>query len=541
MAKTPVALLLAVLATAAPCPAQGGASALSPREVVSFKSGYSHLLYRVSAPPEAASLDVRLPSSIHGTLWIASPGGDVKSAIARAREAEGQRPVANMNELLRSLAGRDLALTLSQNQEIAQLSGKLAGILEHAPDAPSRHATTGSDFSLVIESDSGVHVIARNRVLGLSLPAGDRPLEATHSFTEKTNVLELGLREGRTEPSDIRVSAMATGLAWAPSYRLVLDGDSAGELSSNAIVINDLEDLAGARLRLAVGYPHLMFARIASPLSPSTTWDAFRNQILRASGQPGQQQNYDPILAQSLSNFARYTDQGGGGSNPEPAPGEASEDLYFWDMGRVDLKKGERAYFPLFRQRTKVVHRYDWDLPDRIGPRSDYQSQQDDKPIPAWHVLLIRNESDAPWTTAPVLIENERGPLAQSDLTYTPRGAETTVKLTQALDLAGESQEYRIGAATSERRIEHILGRNYERVTLEGKLSLRNRSGRAMPVRVRKDLSGNLIEAEHAPATSAAAERLGQVNVSQTLTWNVELGPGASWTASYRYEALIAR
>ena len=151
------------------------------------------------------------------------------------------------------------------------------------------------------------------------------------------------------------------------------------------------------------------------------------------------------------------------------------------------------------------------------------------------------NGSTAPWTTAPILVLGPYGPIAQSQLGYTPGGGDAIVPLTQAMDIVGRSRELRADEAQTQRETVKLFGHLYERVQVRGRLELDNRSRRSVPMHVVKEISGDVLSAEGEPKIDARAAALNEVNASRTLTWEFELEAGESWKAEYTYEVLIRR
>jgi hypothetical protein len=223
-----------------------------------------------------------------------------------------------------------------------------------------------------------------------------------------------------------------------------------------------------------------------------------------------------------------------------PAPGEAEEDLYIYDGGTLDLERGQRAYIPLFSADVPFAHRYDWDLEDRVDAHARFV-QTSPEPTPLWHVLRVNNTTRAPWTTAPILIHGAKGPLAQSQVTYTPVGREAIVRLTKALNLVGESVEYRTDDATSTREEVYLFGNRYELIAVKGQLNITNHSDRAAPIKVTKSLSGDVTSHTGDPVIRGRTKGLGQVNASRDLEWTVTVDPGQTWEATYEYRVLIRR
>jgi hypothetical protein len=247
------------------------------------------------------------------------------------------------------------------------------------------------------------------------------------------------------------------------------------------------------------------------------------------------------FLAQAVSNVSSAYDDGSNSNAMSSMAGEDAEDLHLFDMGNVTLKKGERLYRTFVDETTSIAHRYDIDLEDQVNSKNQFVRNDKEGPTPVWHVLLLKNDTSAPWTTAPILIENASAPIAQSMMHYTPRGAQTMVKLTQALNIVAESLEFRSGAPDGEPIIERHQYRNFERVTVEGKLSLSNRTGKSVPVRIRKNLSGRVLSTEPEAEVISGVERIGKVNASRILQWSFELPANETWKGTYKYEVLISR
>jgi hypothetical protein len=221
-------------------------------------------------------------------------------------------------------------------------------------------------------------------------------------------------------------------------------------------------------------------------------------------------------------------------------PGDTNEDLFVYDLGRLDLVRGERVYVPLSDQTVRHEHRFDWTLPDTIkDDRFQRDAPQEEPPV--WHVLKLENDSSAPWTTAPILVIGEQGPMAQSTLRYTPPRGDVRVQLTQALDIAGTAREVRADEGASQHETVQLFGQRYERVIVKGRLELNNLSRRDVPMHVVKALSGDIAQADGDPVIEARAAGLGDVNANRTMTWDFELKAGAEWAATYRYEVLIRR
>ena len=249
----------------------------------------------------------------------------------------------------------------------------------------------------------------------------------------------------------------------------------------------------------------------------------------------------DP-MSQIMSNVANFRTQAFAPAAPAtPAPGESEEDLYIYDAGTLDLERGQRAYVPLFKASVPFAHRYDWVIPDKVDRYARFKQTEQQSPIPLWHVLLVKNTTKAPWTTSPILIQSDKGPLAQSQINYTPPGTEAVVRLTKALNLVGESLEYRADDSAAPRDEVRLFGNRYERINVKGQLKITNHGDREAPVKATTSISGDIVTHSGSPTFRGKAKSLGQVNASREIIWEVTVKPGETWEATYEYKVLIRR
>src|SRR5438552_3948329 len=124
---------------------------------------------------------------------------------------------------------------------------------------------------------------------------------------------------------------------------------------------------------------------------------------------------------------------------PNPLPGFAAEDLFFYRQPNVKLKKGDRGYYVLFAAESEYQHIYEWEIPDRINQTA--YVEQEDKPGDVWHSVKFKNTAKQPLTTATATIFKDAEIMGQDMMNYTSVGSDATVKMTKALDVRAEDAE----------------------------------------------------------------------------------------------------
>lgn len=542
---------LAVLALSFQLAAQGTTPAAlpAPKEALLFKSGQGWLYRDVSVEPGSTETRLRMPDAVHGSVWLGAEDFEIRRARAHYADLPTERRVETLADILEASIGKRVSVTVVMGSEVRTQDAEVLRMIHPAPPQQNPNniyypVAGGRPLVALFTEGRGISTFPVDSIVGVSvLDAGREDLPTTFSKAERTPVLDVGhARAGQNENRSIGLAHLAGGLTWAPSYVLEISDDRSANarLVGKAVLINDSEDFVDTRVRLVIGFPNLKFAGVTSSLSPEVSLDMFR-QMLNSSNSTGQSRG---VMSQSaiMSNaFIPQTTASPSGP-AVPTEGESSEDLFLYDIGQVTLGKGERSYVPLTDESISCEHRYDWNLGNRVDNNARFIRQNPDRePTPLWHVLQLQNDSEAPWTTAPILVQGERGPIAQSMITYTPSRTKTTVRLTKALDLVGRSVEFRSDDKTSPRDQRRLFGDLFENVVVEGRLELTNRKKIPVPVRIAKRLSGDLLEADGDPTVRGETKGLGQINASRLLVWEFDLAPGETWTADYRYRVLIRR
>jgi hypothetical protein len=221
-------------------------------------------------------------------------------------------------------------------------------------------------------------------------------------------------------------------------------------------------------------------------------------------------------------------------------PGAAEEDLFLYHKEKISIKKGERAYYPIFFDEVDYKHIYEWEIPDTINvdPRGYQRSEQQKKEKEqVWHSVKLSNSTKYPWTTAPAFVVSGWKPLAQDTLNYTPRNAKTNLKLTVATDVKHDRHEYEI----DRQRDVRIYNHNYDLVTVKGELSIKNHKNKEITMEIKKRLTGEATEASHKGKIEKVAEGLRGVNQNSSISWEIPLKPGEEINVTYKYRVYITR
>jgi len=557
------AVLLVFVATASAAPKDAAQVETQVKRVALFKNGLGFFTRGGSLPEKAGPVQLApFAAPSHGTMWISYPSTVGLGAVI-AGEATIKKAIeaATLAELLRANVGKEATIWLGLDKEQA-VSGKILSFASgRIPQAHDPYAMGGATVSAradnrghpsppevvgalaTVKTDSGIVAINPQQVQRVDF--ADE--EVATAFDEEAKGVEL--RAELKKPARdawVRVSYLAKGIAWAPSYVVDISSPKEARIAAKAVIINEAEDLKEARVDLVTGFPNLRFSDIISPMAFKEDLGTFLQTLAR--GRPEGEERYAGYGV--LTQAARY---GGVGELRQPsaavpeygaaAAGRIAEDLFLYPLEDVTLAKGERGYYPLFTETVPYEEIYGWQIPDYISEQDVYGHpsggrEQVEPPEIVWHSLKLTNSTKVPWTTAPAETVKDDQILGQDTLPYTPPKGEGTLRITQAVSVKAEQAELE---TNRERGVVQYYGYPYDRVTIEGRLRVRNFLEKTISLEIKKTLSGEVKKTTPEAKTERLARGLARMNPVHLLTWNIQLKPGAEQELTYVYEALIRR
>jgi hypothetical protein len=525
-----------------------------------FKNGLGYFVWEVQLPPNAASFRFKPPAApTHGTCWVSGPAG-VKIKGLMTVEAESPKTIDAMNvfELIKANVGR--RVKIDTGKEI--IEGKILRVPEdRLPENPEPYYNNprfGPYYNPGIINSQLVIIQTANSEIGIASGQIQRvefpETPAVTSFTRQDKTLQLEVQlEQPTGGQTLMVSCLAKGATWAPSYRVDISKPDQARLSASAVIINETTDFDNTTVELVTGFPNLRFADIISPLAKKAGLAEFLRAL--ASGRSEQDQYANSPVSQQRADYSRGGMGGGSWSMPQgeesinygtAATGAEAEDLFLYPLEKVSLKKNQTGYFPLFTETVPYTHIYQWNIPDYVNENDQYQYQHnrrqreatEEKPEIIWHSLKLQNKTAVPWTTAPAETVRDGMILGQDMLNYTAAGAESTLKITQAVNVKAEQGEYEI---ERKRDALHMYGNSYDLIKLEGKLTVMNLQDKPIDLEIVKTLSGEIKSIEGEPRIDKPGKGLHRMNGLVKATWTKTLPDREKIEIAYVYEVYVQR
>jgi hypothetical protein len=220
-------------------------------------------------------------------------------------------------------------------------------------------------------------------------------------------------------------------------------------------------------------------------------------------------------------------------------PGQQLEDLFFYNQPNLSLKKGDRAYYAMFRAEAPYKEIYTLDVPDPVVNNLEYRRPPDeDQPEDVWHTLNFKNTSGRPFTTGTATTFKESQLIGQDTMGYVSAGGDAELKITKALDEKAESSEEEVSRERG--AIKNVNGAPiYDQVTMKGTLQVKNQKSEDVNLRIRHYFTGELVSADGNPVAKKTAKGLKDVNPTGVLTWTPAVTAGQSLTLTYTYKLYV--
>jgi hypothetical protein len=225
--------------------------------------------------------------------------------------------------------------------------------------------------------------------------------------------------------------------------------------------------------------------------------------------------------------------------------GAPEEDLFLYTRSGVTLSRNERAMYNVFSGSVGYEHIYEWDVQDQprvdafgnvIQPNMNPSTPDAAALNSIWHSIRLKNTSKFPWTSAPAMVVSGTRPISQDTLPYTPKAASSNLKITIATDIRSSDEEREVARQQNAQR---RRGYEYDLVTVEGTLKVKNYKPRDVRLNIRKTLRGAVDSQSDDGEAVTLGEAIQTGNPMALLTWEITLKPGEERIVTYRYKVWV--
>ena len=508
--------------------AVGGEAPLPVVELTAFKDGHALVVREgtiavqqketAGEPVEEVLLE-GLPSPLLGSFWpyATDEGRRVVSATATQIASQGAREVGGVSELLQQNVGAEVVGYLRSDDQWQAVSGTIVqannGLLVlKLPGGSVRALPLESVREVSLAGEDGIErtIKTTSTATGLRLRLGDETdappgkKKANDKGNGKANdKANKTANKTAGDEAGIGLLYVEKGFRWIPQYRVTLGEEGQAEYVLRATLVNDLIDLRDSRVNLVVGVPMFAFAGQTDPIALAANVEQ-AIEALSFGWRPRGLQAQTHLMRNSAMDFDSDGLVAEAAPSVQLGAATKAEDLFVFTVDHVTLQKGERMSIELARGTLEYEHQYAVTLPV-LPPREiaaarnnqakfEQVARRLERPE-VEHDLRLRNTTKQPFTTAPVLLLQAAGEgqrervLAQAMMSYTAPGGQSSVSLGKAIDVAVSLEEEETGRQGG---VRVHGGDRFDRVDLAGTISVQNRRGTPITIKVRRYVPGPL-------------------------------------------------
>jgi hypothetical protein len=295
-------------------------------------------------------------------------------------------------------------------------------------------------------------------------------------------------------------------------------------------VRNELIDVADAELLLISGFPSVQFGHVTSPMGAGANLSAFFAQL---NQQP--RRGHDVAFNVVTQQQARVRPDAPG-FDPSAIPTGDGVDLHYQPLGRRTLAAGESMAVDIAAAEADYERIVEWTIPDSRDPQGRQMRSPPDDADAIWDALRFRNPFAFPMTTAPAMIVAHGQFNGQRTSYWANPGEQTTLQVTRALSVRALHSEQE---EPDDRQYIHVGGQRYRRVLVKGELVVNNHRQEDVKLVIRREFSGDLVQAAGNPTVTLAESGVYSVNRRNALLWTLPVASGAEQRLTYQYTVLV--
>lgn len=482
----------------------------------------------------------QIPQALNGTLWFISPTGQFKSIRSFVDTTKKEKPVFanNFSELLALNNGKQVKVYLYNNEKEGTIT--LEGTIA-IPAALTKEKDSNLNLPMypIQSSDGRTHIIAPSSIKQIEFP--DSKVSYSRSIENKTLVPTVRINfKNKAAAQNLQMMYLQKGLSWKPDYLVELIEENKAKLKLRATVVNDIEDINVKTLNLVAGVPNFKYATSLSPLV----------NLMHSSVYLGNLASVDNVVNFSNRNeFVGYGDFQAPtttNNNNNFSGASAVEDLYYYTLEDIILKKGERGFFDVLDIEVPIEHIYVTHLKANNAAYVNNYSYNEPK-NPVDHTIKLKNNSKYTWTAGSAMVikrskEKKIHPISQDVLLYTSQNDDISVKLTEAPDVGVTYSETEI-KRDAQKTLKHNDGKSYyyDLITVKSEMKLQNFKKKDIRMDIKRTLTGQLVESSEKWKKAERVLTYFSVNPVTDVCWETTLKAGEEKKITYEYQIYVRR
>ena len=502
--------------------AQKQIQALPPARLGVFKNGTCFIKREGIVTVSEKHFYIQAPDKVlMGTYWVVvGKESSLHSIVVKTDTFKVTNNAKDITDYLAANVGQNITMHgNAANTELRKLSGKL---LEYDAISMVMKVAVANGKTIVVNSTSFEWFESASNPKSTIVVDSIVAIAKVNLTRQADNIL-------------VSAISLERGVQWFPSYLFSVINDKEAKLELKATIANGATEYRNMPVDIIIGSPEMFLGKTLDPvcidyLSESLLEGRYDNNGLSNS-----------LLNSTYNTFSlSQTSSGAVGNDKtyewndedQQKEGQKSEDLYYYQLGVIDLEKNSRVIVPVMTTTVAYTEIYTADLP------VNSPSLEGENAIQTYHSYLITNSSNAPFTTGAAFVIDKNGqPLAQAQLTYTPVKGSSEMQLSKAVDVQTKNEEEETGREKS--TVKKTSAAYYEKITNSGSITITNYKDKKIKIRVTKNIDGVFVTADNTGKSRKIKSTIDSDGTQSTeIYWEMDVEAGAKLLLKYEYYTL---
>lgn len=497
-----------------------------------FKNGYAFVTREIPISDNMAKV-VEVPQTSLGSLWFWTNDGQIDSvtSVSEGKMVSTKIPFSMYQEVLDANIGKRFVFTVVYTEE------KDGHKSERRVNYDGTLRSYKSNL-VAVETAEGMQLFSFDKIENITGKDPGIVLSREEKHEETARYYQILTKNNA---KSVMMMSLERGMAWAPGYSIDLSSPDKLTFTAKSTVLNDLLDFQDAKVRLITGFPNLQFQNILDPLTSGMSVDDWLRSIsggtpggfggggFGGSGGPfanraGELTKRDAAKAIVGADSAPITfNPADNGLVLQNVSGEQLEDLFFYDLDKVSLKRGSRSYQYLYQFDAPYKRTYTWD--GEAG-------------TPVFNKIKFKNQTGKPISTAAATMFKKGEVIGQGMMNYTAANTEAELVVSRSLDFKTSSNAEIVDRAVG--AIKDKKGTpTMDLVTYETELEVENPKEEAVNFSIKKLIYGEVNRTEPKAESEVSKTGVKGSNPYTTLTWNLKIEAGKSEKFVIRWRAYV--
>lgn len=491
---------------------------LKPTRLGIFKNGTCFVKREAQVTVTEKSFYIKAPEKVlMGTYWLfVGKDATLHSVVVKTDTFKIGKNARSLSQFLEANVGQNITLYgESQNTELRKLTGKL---LQYDATSTTIRMETANGKTVIADSDDFDWLETAGASKDIILTNDIVPVAKVKLNKETDNAL-------------VSTISLEKGVQWFPSYLFTVINDKEAKLEMKATIANDETEYLGMPVDIIIGNPEMFYGQRLDPacmkyLNESLLGGRYDNNRYSNSNSL----NVSNVAMQTVSSWSGESYDRDDNEDEPGKEGQKLEDLYYYQLGVIDLEKNSRVIVPVMSTNVSYSEIYTADLPLNSTELEGVNS------IQTYRSYQVKNNTSAPLTSGAVLVMNANGqPLAQSQLNYTSVKSSSELKLSKAIDVQVKNDE----EETAREKTTHLKSNMtyFTKVSNKGIINIANYKDKKITIRITKRIDGIFLNSDNNGKSRKVKTRDDDDDIAE-LYWLVEVAAGAKMELKYSYFTL---